>query len=131
MALAEVHDGGLLQLFWNETGVLVPEAIEGFATIGMPMMAKILNDAAVPLGTQYPRDRDTRWDALLEASGKSPSELEMIFKKAENVYLGFQEATSTLLFDKLDKQFWKCATTENGGFQNAATRYAQAPFLIQ
>jgi hypothetical protein len=131
MALAEVHNGGLLQLFWNETGVLVPEAIEGFTTIGMPTMARILSEAALPLGTPYPRDRDPRWDALLEASAKSPSELEMIFKKVENFYLGFQEATSTLPFNKLNEEFWEYAKTENGGFQNAATRYAQAPFLIQ
>ena len=29
LCLAEVHNGGFLQLFWNTTGVLVPEGIEG------------------------------------------------------------------------------------------------------
>ena len=131
MALAEVHNGGFLQLFWDETGVLVPEAIEGFTAIGMPTMAAMLQEAAQPLGNQYPRNRDDRWDALLMASGKSSRELKQIFKKAENLYLAFLEASTNLLFDELDKKFWECAKTENGGFQDAATRYAQAPFLIQ
>jgi hypothetical protein len=131
MALAEVHNGGFLQLFWNETGVLVPEAIEGFTTIGMPTMAAILQEAAQPLGDPYPRDRDERWDALLAASAKSAEEIKQIFEKAENFYLGFQEATIKLSYDTLDKRFWKTAKFENGGFQDAATRYAQDPYLIQ
>jgi hypothetical protein len=131
MALAEVHNGGFLQLFWNTTGILVPEAIEGFTTIGMPTMAAILHEAAQPLGNPYPRDRDERWDALLVASGKCVEELEQIFKKVENLYLGFEEATMTLSFDTLNHRFWETAKIENGGFQIAATRYAQNLYLIQ
>ncbi len=130
MALAEVHNGGFLQLFWNETGVLVPEAVEGFTTIGMPTMAAILHEAAQPLGDPYPGDRDERWDALLVASGRSAKELKRIFKNAENLYFAFQEATLTLPFDALNQRFWETAKTENDGFQDAATHYAQAPFLI-
>jgi hypothetical protein len=131
MTLAEVYNGGFLQLFWNCAGVLVPEAIEGFATIGMPKTSAILQEAAHPLGDPYPRDRDERWDALLASSGRSAGELEQIFKTAESFYLGFQEATLTLQFDAFDKRFWKTAITEGGGFQRAATRYANAPLLIQ
>jgi hypothetical protein len=131
MALAEVQNGGFLQLFWNNTGVLVPEAIEGFTTIGMPAMAAILKEAAKPLGDPYPRDRDERWDALLAASGRSSRKLKLIFKTAENFYLGFQEATSPLGFDALEQRFWETAKVENEGFQEAATRYARAPFIIQ
>ncbi|MGD0941366.1 MAG: DUF4375 domain-containing protein [Terracidiphilus sp.] len=130
-ALAEVHNGGFLQLFWNSAGVLVPEAIEGFTTIGMPTMAAILQEAAQPLGKPYPRDRDERWDALLAASGKNAEEIEQIFERAQNFYLGFHEACLALPFDRLNQRFWDIAKTENGGFQDAATQYAQAPFLIQ
>jgi hypothetical protein len=131
MALAEVHNGGFLQLFWNNTGVLVPEAIEGFATIGMPTMAEVLKEAARPLGDPYPRDRDERWDALLAASGRNTRELKRIFKNAESFYLAFQEATLGMRFDALDHRFWETAKTESGGFQEAATNYARAPFIIQ
>jgi hypothetical protein len=137
MCLAEAHNGGFLQLFWNNTGVLVPEGIEGFITIGMPRMAEILDTAAALLGKPYPRDRDGRWDALLVASRHSELELEQIFKKdrdepdkTKGLYIAFAEATKNLPFDELDRQFWETAKTENDGFQDAATRYAQNPYLI-
>ena len=125
ISLAEVHNGGFLQLFWNCAGVLVPEAEVGYRVIGMPKMAAIVAKAALPLGSPYPRDRDDRWDALLVASGRKPKELKQIFKKHESLYLAFVDATSTLGLDALDSQFWETAKTENGGFQDAATRYAQ------
>ncbi len=130
MCLAEVYNGGFLQLFWNGTGVLVPEAEEGFRIIGMPTMAALVAQAALPLGSPYPRDRDDRWDALLVASGRKSKEQKQIFKKHENLYLAFVDATSTLLFDELDEQFWENANTENGGFQDAATRYANSVCLV-
>jgi hypothetical protein len=126
ICLAEVHNGGFLQLFWNCAGVLVPEAVTGFTTIGMPTMSALLTDAMLPLGSPYPRDRDQRWDALLMASGRTGRELKRVFKKAENLYLGFVEATKALPFDSLSEQFWHLAKTENGGFQDAATRYAHS-----
>ena len=131
MCLAEVHNGGTLQLFWNSSGMLVPEGIEGFKVIEMPTMASLLENAAKPLGSPYPRDRDDRWDAMLSASGYSKRRLKSMFKKQENLYLAFYEATEKLHFDKLDQQIWKCAKTENGGFQEAATRYAQSIQFVQ
>jgi hypothetical protein len=135
---SEVHNGGFLQFFWNNTGVLAPEAIEGYSVIGMPTLASLLKEAAAALGTPYPRDRDDRWDALLAASGYSQTELEQLFKKHKNepagtkgLYGAFVEATKGLQFDSLDRKFWQAAKTENGGFEDAATRYAQSPFLIQ
>lgn len=130
MCLAEVHNGGFLQLFWNGTGILVPEGEEGFRLIGMPSMAALLQNAALKLGSPYPRDRDDRWDALLVASGRKTRELKQIFKRQENPYLAFEEATSTLDLDALDKQFWEAAKIENGGFQDAATLYANGLQLV-
>ena len=128
---SEVHNGGFLQFFWNNTGVLAPEAIEGYAVIGMPTLASLVREAAATLGSPYPRDRDDRWNALLTASGHTSRNLKGIFKKQQNLYLAFAEATKKLPFDSLDRQFWQAARTENGGFDNAATRYTQGPFLIQ
>jgi hypothetical protein len=125
MCLSEVHNGGFLQLLWNSTGILVPEGVEGFTAIGMPRMAALLEQASSTLGTPYPRNRDDRWDALLVASCHCSMELKKIFKKQENLYLAFGEATRTLAFDPIEKQFWEIAKTENGGFQNAATDYAR------
>jgi hypothetical protein len=131
MCQSEVHNGGFLQLFWNSTGIIAPFGIEAYKTIGMPTLASLVEQAAQPLGSPYPLDRDDRWDALLAASDLSEAELEMIFKSESNFFIAFRKATKNLPFDNLDPQFWNAAKIENGGFQSAATRYAQSPFLLQ
>jgi hypothetical protein len=129
--LAEVHNGGFLQFFWNSTGLIAPEAVEGFMAIGMPQLAALLKTTAAPLGSPYPRDRNSRWDALLMASGRSQRELKQIFKRTPNMYLAFAEATKPLLFDEQNRLVWELAESENGGFQEAATRYSQSLDSIQ
>jgi len=124
--LSEVHNGGLLQFFWNSTGILAPEAIEGFRAIGMRGLASIVEKATRPLGAPYPRDREDRWDALLAASGRTDSELKEIFARNENLYLAFQEAADPMGLEAMSERLWELAQTENGDFQEAATRYAQA-----
>ncbi|WP_091384241.1 DMP19 family protein [Microbulbifer marinus] len=64
-AQSEIMNGGLGQFFSNSTGVLAPEAVEGFKAIGMPNCASSLLGAMELFGNEYPRDRDTR-DQLLE-----------------------------------------------------------------
>lgn len=126
MCASEIHNGGILQLFWNNTGVCVPEAIEGYAAIGMNNLAGILAKAALTLGEPYPRHRDDRWDALLSASGRSPEELESIFKSHDTLYGSFVNATETLNFDSANRAFWRTASEESGGFDVAATRYVNS-----
>jgi hypothetical protein len=125
MCLAEVHNGGLLQFFWNSGGIMAPEAIEGFLAMRMPKLASLIGRAASPLGDPYPRDRDDRWNALLAASGCSSEYLERLFAKATNFYLPFVEATETLGVDTLNELLWETAKSENGGFQERATTYAR------
>ena len=136
--VSEVRNGGFLQFFMNSTGVLAPEAIEAFSAIGMPTLAALVNNAAETLGTAYPRNRGDRRDALLVASGHSQTELEEIFSKYGNEsdaskgsYRAFVKATEKLPFESLQRQFWHAAKTENGGFEEAATRFANVPHLIQ
>lgn len=131
MCLSEVHNGGFLQLFWNNTGVLAPEAAEGFSTIGMLATASLVTKAAVPLGSPFPRDRNDRWDALLVGSGRKAKDLKRIFKKTDNLFIAFEEATETLPFEPINREFWESAKTENGGFQDAATRYARNIYIVQ
>jgi hypothetical protein len=126
MCASEVHNGGFLQLFWNNTGIAVPEAIEGYRVIGMPNLAALVEGATGVLGNPYPRDRDQRWNALLVASGRSAKELEQIFKTCDNFYQCFGEATTPLQFDGLNSRFWQLAAEESGGYDVAATLYAQS-----
>lgn len=131
MCQSEICNGGFLQLFWNNTGVIVPEAIEGFRTIGMLEIASLVEQAAQQLGRPYPLDRDDRWDALIVASPMSEDEIEAIFKAEDNLYIAFAKATKKVPFDSLEKEFYRLLGTENGGFEAAATRYAQSVRFIQ
>jgi hypothetical protein len=130
-SLSEIRNGGLLQFFWNRTGVMAPEAADGFNAIGLPRLASVLTTATATLGSPYPRQRDERWDALLVSSGRSEEELKRIFEESPNLYLAFANAVKPLSFDPMQKQIWELADTENGGFEDAATKYAQANHPIQ
>jgi hypothetical protein len=122
--LSELHNGGFLQLFWNSTGVLVPEAVDGYTAIGMPKLAAIFASAAAHLGSPFPRGRQQRWDALLRASLYTDAELELVFRQAKNLYHGYAEATAKLPFDTLEREVWELADSEGGGFQERAVTYA-------
>jgi len=123
---AEVLNGGFLQLFYNPTGVVVPEAIEGLLVVGMPELAAVVEQAIKPLGSPYPRDQEDRQEALLRAPGKSLEEVAQIAKSAPHPFIGFREVTEKLNFDELSRQFWRLYRSENGGFVVAADRYAKS-----
>jgi len=56
----EVFNGGFWQFFFNSTGVIAPEARDGFAAIGMPDVADTIGRAMARLGDPYPFDRAAR-----------------------------------------------------------------------
>lgn len=97
---SEVCNGGLHQFFSNTTGLLAPEALDGFRAIGAVEWADILAEAMKYFGTPYPRDRHDR-QALLLVRQKRP-------KGERN------------LFDELDERFfeWK-------NWEDAANAYAR------
>ena len=55
-AQSEICNGGMHQLFWNDTGVLVPEAISGFRALNLDILADPLANAAKLLASPYPRE---------------------------------------------------------------------------
>lgn len=126
MCASEVRNGGFLQLFWNNTGIAVPEAIEGYRAIALPELAGLVESAAGLLGQIYPRGREDRWAALLSASGRESEELKKIFDRNSNLYGAFVEATEPINWDPRDEQFWDFAANEGGGYDKAATRYARS-----
>ena len=65
---SEVCNGGFHQFFCNSTGVLAPEALEGFLAIGMIEWAALLETAMSTFGRIYPRDRDERCNLLPQAA---------------------------------------------------------------
>ena len=61
---AEVLNGGLDQFFDNDTGVLAPEAVATFKSLGLSRLASQLEQSMSCFGHPYPRDRETRQKKL-------------------------------------------------------------------
>jgi len=95
---SEVCNGGFHQLFYNVTGVLAPEAVDGFRAIEQRRVAETVQAAMDALGSPYPRDRGMRAEILAHFTPRS--------------------------FDALDEQFFALIRTEAGGFEVATDKYA-------
>ena len=74
---SEINNGGHHQFFSNSTGILAPEAIAAFRTIGLPDVAMIVERAVSKLGSPYPRVRAARQRQLelLVGSGRKPHQV--------------------------------------------------------
>ena len=69
-AQSEIGNGGLRQFFWNSTGVLAPEAVQGFRALGMVRIASVIEEAMMFFESPYPRDRNRRIKALEDSEEK-------------------------------------------------------------
>jgi hypothetical protein len=105
-ATSEIRNGGLPQFFSNSTGVLAPEAVAAFTALGMPKVAHTISRAMAFFESPYPRDRSIRENAL------------------EAFWRDNGEAAADHLFAAEDDQFADLIDSENGGFEEAADRYA-------
>jgi hypothetical protein len=56
----EIENGGFLQLFWNSTGVVVPEAPAAYRALGLNSAAALFETALRQFPSPYPRDRAAR-----------------------------------------------------------------------
>lgn len=94
LADVEVCNGGFYQLFSNYSGMIVPEAVDGFNLLGWPEMASCVV-SAVHFGfgdgelASYPRDRDQRWDRMND-KGKESDDWDRLADK----YFGTRNNTS-------------------------------------
>ncbi len=113
----EVCNGGFTQFFWNSTGVLAPEAVEGFVAIGQVKVADVVRRAMSMLGSPYLRDRAARW---LTLDGLAPTADQ---RPGSTVPAGDRNID---LFGPLEEDFYSLLRTDGGGFENAADRYAAA-----
>ena len=103
---SEVCNGGLGQFFGNSTGVLAPEAVEGFRALGQPQIADLLVQAMGLLGQPYERQR-TRRKKLLDLL---PTDVYDRIARPRG---------------DLNKKFFELIHSESGGFEAAANRYAR------
>lgn len=125
LTLAEVNESGLVGLFWNATGMIVPEAIEGLALAGLTQSAGILEEAANGLAPEYPIDVDERRDVLISGAGSSDVLIDEMFKAGEEPFTVLRRAVTTRTLDRLSLKLLDLAETENGGFAEAAEQYIE------
>jgi hypothetical protein len=104
--VSEVCNGGFHQLFTNPTGVLIPEAVTGFRSMGLVALADIASEAASFFGHSYPREQTPRIEALERYAARS----------------GNPDDWNP--FDQLDDQFYLALGLE--GEQDAYTSAANA-----
>jgi len=76
--ISEVCNGGHYQFYSNSTGIVWPEALDGYRTIGLPEVADILQEAADRYGGNLSRDRDTR-EAQIDAQDYDLEDLDKRF----------------------------------------------------
>ena len=102
---SEVCNGGFHQFFHNSTGVLAPEALNGFRAIGLHEWARLLEEAMRFFGKPYPREQEVRIEKLPSAAGK-------------------RENWDP--FYALDEQFYDWLHAEENRFEGAADEYAKS-----
>jgi hypothetical protein len=83
---AEVCNGGFHQFFSNTTGLLAPEALEGFRAIGLTEWADLLAEGMKFFGSSYPRDRDERHDLLPSRRGSPRDAWDPFYHLDERFY---------------------------------------------
>jgi len=103
---SEVCNGGFHQFFTNSTGVLAPEALDGFRALGLNEWAGLLEEAMRFFGESYPRDREERQAKLSGVRGEKREEWDP--------------------FDDLDHRFYQCLRVGRGGFERVADEYARS-----
>ena len=103
---SEVHNGGFDQFFSNNTGVLAPEALEGFRALGLGDAVLVVARAMSIFGETYPREQEEREAAL--------DEIEAAYDR-----LG-QEVP--MLWDLDDQVIWSMLETDR--FDRVANAYA-------
>jgi Domain of unknown function (DUF4375) len=113
---SEVCNGGFTQFFWNSTGVLAPEAVDGFIAIGQPQVADVLQRAMNMLGSPFRRDRPGRWSALDTLRDEHDKQRDPADRAQ------YKNIDS---FRKLEREFYSLRASEAGGFERAANAYAK------
>lgn len=124
---AEVNNGGFSQLFYNSTGMVAPEAREGFAAIGMPKIAELFSEAMQIFGTAYPRDPDVRRQAVEAAAQRFLDRPGMSSSGRRRPASTLDVITSDAMFLDLSDKYYALEYTENQGIDKAATSYANRP----
>lgn len=104
---SEVCNGGFWQFFWNTTGVLAPEALEGLRTMRLDALADITRTAIDLFGPVYPTAVSTR---------------RRLISKLPKTYAD-PDGYPPTAFDQLDVAFYAEKGKLPGGFEGYSDRF--------
>ena len=110
---AELRNGGFQQFFWNTTGIVAPEAVEGFRAIGAPELAEIVEEAMGRLSPTYSRDRTER-QRLLDSLRSDPH----VSEESDDY---FDDES----FADLDSRYYDWLHSRPDGWEPLADEYAR------
>src|SRR5688500_7967929 len=88
---SEVCNGGFHQFFWNSTGVLAPEAAEGFTVLGLTDCAALVKEAMAYFGSPYPRERSERIAQLEQLTSGTVSDVELFLELDDRFFAAIGE----------------------------------------
>lgn len=94
--LSEVSNGGFRQLFFNSTGVLAPEAAQGFERMGLSEVAELIRQAMAYFGDIYPREEFDR-EPFLDSHGPE------VFESLEERLYEIGSPNLGLIYDVMDE----------------------------
>lgn len=124
LAESEINNGGFSQFFYNSSGIVAPEAIEGFKAIGMVKTAALIEEALLLFETPFPRDDWARRAALESIAETFLEDAGGSLHPGKYPSPGFEAVVRDLVYLRLSESFFTIAQVENGGIENAATRFA-------
>jgi hypothetical protein len=124
LAESEINNGGFSQFFYNSSGIVAPEATEGFEAIGMPKTAALLEEALLLFETPFPRDDAPRRAALEMIAESFLEEAGGPLYPSQYPSPGFEAVVRDLVYRTLSEKFFAISQIENGGIEKAATRFA-------
>jgi|CXWL01.1.fsa_nt_gi hypothetical protein len=103
--LSEMQNGGIAQFFLNSSGILAPEAADGFARMGLSPISDTLRKSMSRLGVEYPRDKAARQLALCTlADVEDPSDAcsSNVFTEEEEAIYAFGDGDVRRIYDRMD-----------------------------
>jgi len=83
---SEVNNGGHDQFFFNSTGIVWPDALEGFKEIGSEKAYAILFEATSRFGVKPSRDRELRMEQLERIEGGFDDLDDRFYELDEDIY---------------------------------------------
>ena len=107
---SDIDNGGFHQFFYNSTGVFAPEMLEWSQKNGLHDVARVMQDAMLFLGDDYPRDRNIRIARLPDFQPRDGRDWDP--------------------FDRLNEEFYAALSNNGTRYEDAANNWLKTTCKI-